>query len=116
MFIDKREALRTIKDIEYGFCHGACRTAELRTIKYGISSKANPWKLTPKERAKLKAEVKRISGKKYPPAPAAIEELATSRKIHKFQNGPSPRYKLTKAQDKILDTFIRDRKRQLNRR
>lgn len=115
MFIDKHEALRTIKDIEYGFCHGACRTGELRTIKYGISSKANPWKLTPKERAKLKAEVKRISGKKYPPAPTAIQELATSRKIHKFQNGGSY-YKLTKAQDKILDTFIRDRKRQLNRR
>ena len=40
MFIDKHEALRTVKDIEYGFCHGACRTGELRTIKYGISSKA----------------------------------------------------------------------------
>jgi hypothetical protein len=96
MFIDKHEALRTIKDIEYGFCHGACRTGELRTIKYGISSKANPWKLTPKE----------------PPAPAPIEELARYRKIHRFQNGGSS-YKLTKAQDKILDAFIRDRKKQL---
>lgn len=112
MFIDKREALRTIKDIEYGFCHGACRTSQLRTIKYGISSKANPWKLTPKERAKLKEEVKRISGKKYPKAPAEIEELAISRKIYKFQNG-GIYYKLTKAQDKILDNFIRNRKRQL---
>lgn len=108
-FIDKAEAFRTIKDIEYGFCHGPCRTASMRVMKYALNAKTNPMRLTTDERARLHSGLKRISGKRYTPAPPAIVELATFRKIYRYQNGGKD-YKLTQAQDKILDAFIKKRR------
>jgi hypothetical protein len=109
MFIDKAEAFRIIKDIEYGFCHGPCRSAWVRNLKYALKTKTNPLKLTADERTRLRSELKRISGKRYSPAPPEIEELARFRKIYRYQNG-GKYYKLTSAQDKILDAFIKKRR------
>ena len=57
-------AMSTLRSIRKGTCAGKCRSIWIRNLKYALTTKTNPLKLTAEERKSLKAEIKALSGKR----------------------------------------------------
>ena len=63
-FVDKKGAMKLLKEIENGKCAGNCRAIWMRNIKYALKTETNPLKLTKTEREKMLKMIEKISGKK----------------------------------------------------
>lgn len=87
-FIDKKEAIKLLKDIKEGKCSGDCRKIWLRNIKYALKTKTNPLKLTKIEREKIEKIIEKISGSKT----RKNNKNSGKNTLKKYKNRKSPPY------------------------
>ena len=87
-FVDKKGAMKLLKEIENGKCAGDCRSIWMRNIKYALKTETNPLKLTKTEREKMLKMIEKISGKKSKKKEKSGKKLT----LKKYRNRKSPPY------------------------
>ena len=87
-FVDKKGAMKLLKEIENGKCAGDCRAIWMRNIKYALKTETNPLKLTKTEREKMLKMIEKISGKKSKKKEKSGKKLT----LKKYRNRKSPPY------------------------
>lgn len=87
-FVDKKGAMKLLKEIENGKCAGECRAIWMRNIKYALKTETNPLKLTKTEREKMIKMIEKISGKKTKKKEKSGKKLT----LKKYRNRKSPPY------------------------
>ena len=87
-FVDKKGAMKLLKEIENGKCAGECRSIWMRNIKYALKTETNPLKLTKREREKMLKMIEKISGKKSKKKEKSGKKLT----LKKYRNRKSPPY------------------------
>jgi len=87
-FVDKKGAMKLLKEIENGKCAGECRAIWMRNIKYALKTETNPLKLTKTEREKMLKMIEKISGKKTKKTEKSGKKLT----LKKYRNRKSPPY------------------------
>ena len=87
-FVDKKGAMKLLKEIENGKCAGNCRAIWMRNIKYALKTETNPLKLTKTEREKMLKMIEKISGKKSKKKEKSGKKLT----LKKYRNRKSPPY------------------------
>ena len=87
-FVDKKGAMKLLKEIENGKCAGECRSIWMRNIKYALKTETNPLKLTKTEREKMIKMIEKISGKKSKKKEKSGKKLT----LKKYRNRKSPPY------------------------
>ena len=87
-FVDKKGAMKLLKEIENGKCAGDCRAIWMRNIKYALKTETNPLKLTKTEREKMIKMIEKISGKKSKKKEKSGKKLT----LKKYRNRKSPPY------------------------
>ncbi len=87
-FVDKKGAMKLLKEIENGKCAGECRAIWMRNIKYALKTETNPLKLTKTEREKMLKMIEKISGKKSKKKEKSGKKLT----LKKYRNRKSPPY------------------------
>jgi len=87
-FVDKKGAMKLLKEIENGKCAGECRSIWMRNIKYALKTETNPLKLTKTEREKILKMIEKISGKKSKKKEKSGKKLT----LKKYRNRKSPPY------------------------
>lgn len=87
-FVDKKGAMKLLKEIENGKCAGNCRAIWMRNIKYALKTETNPLKLTKTEREKMIKMIEKISGKKSKKKEKSGKKLT----LKKYRNRKSPPY------------------------
>jgi len=87
-FVDKKGAMKLLKEIENGKCAGECRSIWMRNIKYALKTETNPLKLTKTEREKMLKMIENISGKKSKKKEKSGKKLT----LKKYRNRKSPPY------------------------
>lgn len=87
-FVDKKGAMKLLKEIENGKCAGECRAIWMRNIKYALKTETNPLKLTKTEREKMLKMIEKISGKKSKKKEKSGKKLT----LKKYSNRKSPPY------------------------
>ena len=87
-FVDKKGAMKLLKEIENGKCAGECRSIWMRNIKYALKTETNPLKLTKTEREKMLKMIEKISGKKSKKKEKSGKKLT----LKKYRNRKSPPY------------------------
>ena len=87
-FVDKKGAMKLLKEIENGKCAGECRSIWMRNIKYALKTETNPLKLTKTEREKMLKMIEKISGKKTKKKEKSEKKLT----LKKYRNRKSPPY------------------------
>jgi hypothetical protein len=87
-FVDKKGAMKLLKEIENGKCAGECRSIWMRNIKYALKTETNPLKLTKTEREKFLKMIEKISGKKSKKKEKSGKKLT----LKKYRNRKSPPY------------------------
>jgi len=87
-FVDKKGAMKLLKEIENGKCAGECRAIWMRNIKYALKTETNPLQLTKTEREKMLKMIEKISGKKTKKAEKSGKKLT----LKKYRNRKSPPY------------------------
>jgi len=86
--VDKKRAMKLLKEIENGKCAGECRSIWMRNIKYALKTETNPLKLTKTEREKMLKMIEKISGKKSKKKEKSGKKLT----LKKYRNRKSPPY------------------------
>ena len=87
-FVDKKGAMKLLKEIENGKCAGECRAIWMRNIKYALKTETNPLKLTKTEREKMLKMIEKVSGKKSKKKEKSGKKLT----LKKYRNRKSPPY------------------------
>jgi len=87
-FVDKKGAMKLLKEIENGKCPGKCRAIWMRNIKYALKTETNPLKLTKTEREKMLKIIEKISGKKTKKKEKTGKKLT----LKKYRTRKSPPY------------------------
>lgn len=87
-FVDKKGAMKLLKEIENAKCAGVCRAVWMRNIKYALKTETNPLKLTKTEREKILKMIEKISGKKSKKKEKSGKKLT----LKKYRNRKSPPY------------------------
>ena len=87
-FVDKKGAMKLLKEIENGKCAGECRAIWMRNIKYALKTETNPLKLTKTEREKMIKMIEKISGKKTKKKEKSGKKLT----LKKYRTRKSPPY------------------------
>ena len=87
-FVDKKGAMKLLKEIENGKCSGKCRAIWMRNIKYALKTETNPLKLTKTEREKMIKMIEKISEKKSKKKENSGKKLT----LKKYRNRKSPPY------------------------
>ena len=87
-FVDKKGAMKLLKEIENGKCAGDCRAIWMRNIKYALKTETNPLKLTKTEREKMIKMIEKISGNKSKKKEKSGKKLT----LKKYRNRKSPPY------------------------
>jgi hypothetical protein len=97
-FVDKKGAMKLLKEIENGKCAGECRSIWMRNIKYALKTETNPLKLTKTEREKMLKMIEKISGKKSKKKEKSGKKSKKKEKsgkkltLKKYRNRKSPPY------------------------
>jgi len=97
-FVDKKGAMKLLKEIENGKCAGECRSIWMRNIKYALKTETNPLKLTKTEREKMLKMIEKISGKKSKKKEKSEKKSKKKEKsgkkltLKKYRNRKSPPY------------------------
>lgn len=87
-FVDKKRAMKLLKEIENGKCPGECRSIWMRNIKYALKTETNPLKLTKTEREKMLKMIEKISFQKSKKKEKSGKKLT----LKKYRNRKSPPY------------------------
>lgn len=87
-FVDKKGAMKLLKEIENGKCAGECRSIWMRNIKYALKTETNPLKLTKTEREKMLKMIEKISFQKSKKKEKSGKKLT----LKKYRNRKSPPY------------------------
>lgn len=97
-FVDKKGAMKLLKEIENGKCAGECRSIWMRNIKYALKTETNPLKLTKTEREKMLKMIEKISEKKSKKKEKSEKKSKKKEKsgkkltLKKYRNRKSPPY------------------------